>query len=82
MSKDTRELVLNHRDYARYCKVEKITLLVAHDTNATDDALSDVLETIRKHESHINIIDYDGKDIVLVTDSDGATPSDIKIDKL
>ena len=55
-------------DYERYCKVEKITLLVAHDTIATDDALSDVLETIRKYESHINIIDYDGKDIVLVTD--------------
>jgi len=56
-------------DYERQCKVEKITLLVAHDTNATDDALSDVLETIRKYESHINIIDYDGKDIVLVTDA-------------
>ena len=52
-------------DYERYCKVEKITLLVAHDTNATDDALSDVLQTIKKYESHINIIDYDGKDIVL-----------------
>lgn len=56
-------------DYERYCKVEKITLLVAHDTNATADALSDVLEAVRKYHRHINIIDYDGKDIVLVTDA-------------
>lgn len=56
-------------DYERYCKVEKITLLVAHDTNATADALSDVLEAVRKYHSHINIIDYDGRDIVLVTDA-------------
>ena len=34
-------------DYERYCKVEKITLLVAHDTNATDDALSDVLDAVK-----------------------------------
>ena len=65
-------------DYERYCKVEKISLLVGDDTYATDDALSDVLETIRKYESHINIIDYDGKDIVLVTDA----KDDVTIEKL
>ena len=68
--------------FERYCKVEKITLLVAHDTNATDDALSDVLQTIRKYESHINIIDYDGKDIVMVTDSDGALSTGLTVEKL
>ena len=71
--------------FERYCKVEKITLLVAHDTNATDDALSDVLQTIRKYESHINIIDYDGKDVVLVTDNDDGKltlSTELTVDKL
>jgi len=68
--------------FERYCKVEKITLLVAHDTNATDDALSDVLDCVKKYESHINIIDYDGKDIVMVTDSDGALSTGVTVEKL